>query len=262
MNTLNVIKIGGNIIDSESRLAGFLAAFAGIAGPKILVHGGGKIATEIGGQLGIEPHYIGGRRITDAATLDLVTMVYGGLINKRLVARLQTAGCNAIGLSGCDGRVIMASKRPVRDIDYGFVGDLAEESINLGFLQTLLAAGLTLVFAPLTYDESKGGLLNTNADTIAQELAKAASKLRQVQLIYCFEKKGLLMHPDDDESVIPAVTEDEFLQFVARGIVREGMIPKLENAFKAIRHGVRKVIIGQAEDLSQLIAGTAGTHIQ
>jgi acetylglutamate kinase len=262
MTTLSVIKIGGNIIDDGPRLGAFLKAFAGLTGPRILVHGGGKLASGIGERLGIRPNYAAGRRITDAETLELVTMVYGGLINKQIVGALQSLGCQAIGLSGCDGRVIRGSKRPVRDIDYGFVGDLDERSINTGFIQTLLAAGLTPVFAPLSYDESSGGLLNTNADTIAQELARALAGLMPARLIYCFEKPGLLLNPEDDASLIASVNEAEYRQLLVEGIVKDGMVPKLENAFAAIRSGVEKVIIGRAEDLPQLIAGTAGTHIQ
>ena len=261
MNTLTIVKIGGNIIDSPSRLDGFLAAFSAIQGAKILVHGGGKIATQMGERFGITPYYVDGRRITDADTLELVTMVYGGLVNKQVVARLQSVGCNAIGLTGCDGRVLSADKRPVVELDYGFVGDLNADSVNVLLLQSLMNAGLTPVLAPLTYDRHSG-LLNTNADTIAQEIAKAFSNGAAVQLIYCFEKGGLLLDADDDTSVIPSIGEARFRELVASGIVSGGMIPKLENAFAAIRQGVQKVIIGQAEDLPGLISGTAGTQIQ
>ncbi len=261
MSTLTIIKIGGNIIDSPSRLDAFLASFSAIQGAKMLVHGGGKVATQIGERLGISPNYVDGRRITDSETLELVTMVYGGLVNKQLVARLQSLGCNAMGLTGCDGRVLSANKRPVTGRDYGFVGDLDAGSVNVSLLQTLMDAGLTPVVAPLTYDR-KSGLLNTNADTIAQEIAKAFSSNAAVQLIYCFERKGLLLDAGDDASVISTIDATRFNELVSSGVVSGGMIPKLENAFTAISQGVQKVIIGQAEDLPGLISGTAGTQIQ
>ena len=261
MNTLTVVKIGGGIIDSSSRRQEFLAGFSEIEGAKILVHGGGKVATQVGERLGITPNYFDGRRITDAETLELVTMVYGGLVNKQLVSQLQSVGCNAIGLTGCDGRLISASKRPVKTVDFGFVGDLDAGSVNVSLLQSLIAVGLTPVIAPLTYD-GQSGLLNTNADTIAQEIAKAFSKISAVKLIYCFEKTGLLLNAADDSSLISSIGEVQFREFVDSGVVSGGMIPKLENAFAAIKQGVQKVIIGRAEDLSSLISGTAGTQIQ
>jgi acetylglutamate kinase len=261
MNTLTIIKIGGNIIDDPSRLEGFLGSFAAIQGAKILVHGGGRIATQMGERLGITPHYVDGRRITDAETLELVTMVYGGLVNKQVVARLQSVGCNAIGLSGSDGGVLRGRKRPVGKLDYGFVGDLDAASVNVRLLQTLMDAGLTPVLAPLTYDGASG-LLNTNADTIAQEIAKAFSQIAAVALIYCFEKGGLLLDAEDESSVISSIGERGFRELVGAGAVSGGMIPKLDNAFAAIRAGVQKVIIGRAEDLPGLISGSAGTQIQ
>lgn len=260
MKKLTVVKIGGNIIDHPERLQAFVKRFANLSGPCILVHGGGAIATKMGDRLGIAPNYVNGRRITDAETLEVVTMVYGGLVNKQIVAKLQAAACNAIGLSGCDGGVLQAHKRPVREIDYGFVGDLDEDAVNVPMLASLLELGLTPVFAPLSYSE--GGLLNTNADTIAQEVAKAMSSRYAVQLIYCFEKAGLLADPADDQSVIASVNEASFKTFTAKGIVSGGMIPKLENAFAAIHAGVQKVSIGQAENLESLIAGSSGTHIE
>ena len=257
---LQVIKIGGNIIDDEAKLSSFLKAFAAVEGNKILVHGGGKIATEIGRKLDIEPNYVNGRRITDAATLDLVTMVYGGLINKRIVAGLQSLGCNAIGLTGADGSVLPAVKRPVKDIDYGFVGDVTSESINCQLIKLFLQYGLVPVFAPLTYD-GQGNLLNTNADTIAQEIAKAMALFMPVQLIYCFEKKGVLIDAADDDSVINRITKRDFEELKGKEIITGGMIPKLENAFTAIDKGVEKVIIGHADDLSALVSGNSGTWI-
>jgi acetylglutamate kinase len=257
---LNIIKVGGNIIDDESKLHEFLKAFTATEGYKILVHGGGKVASEIGLKLNIEPNYINGRRITDKPTLDLVTMVYGGLINKNIVATLQALGCNAIGLTGADGSVLPASKRPVKDIDYGFAGDVRSDKVNTGLIKLLLYNGLVPVFAPLTHD-GNGHMLNTNADTIAQEIAKAMATIMPVQLIYCFEKRGVLINAADDSSVINQITAQDFSELKEKEIITGGMIPKLENAFGAIESGVNKVIIGHADELSALVAGNAGTWI-
>jgi len=257
---LTVIKVGGNIIDDDTKLAAFLKSFATLSGAKILVHGGGKIATSIGEKLGIESKYVNGRRITDRETLSLVTMVYGGLINKNIVATLQSLSCNAIGLTGADGNILPAVKRPVKDIDYGFVGDVTNDKVSVTMLSRLLHIGLTPVFAPLTHD-TKGNMLNTNADTIAQEVARAMATHMEVQLIYCFEKKGVLADAADDDSVINSITAADFEELKAAGIVSGGMIPKLENAFSAISSGVKKVIIGQAEDLHALYTGDSGTCI-
>lgn len=257
---LSIIKIGGNIIDDPTKLASFLATFTTMNGPKILVHGGGKIATDIGRQLGIEPKYVDGRRITDGATLHLVTMVYGGLINKQVTAQLQALGCNAIGLTGADASIIPAQKRPVKEIDFGFVGDVDSKDINTSVLKIMLDAGLTPVIAPLTHDRN-GQILNTNADTIAQEVAKALSVLFEVQLIYCFEKKGVLADPADEGSVIPKITAEEFDRLKAQGIVSGGMVPKLQNALAAVSSGVKKVVIGDAAELADIMLGKAGTSI-
>jgi acetylglutamate kinase len=256
---LTVIKIGGNVIDDKAKLAAFLQAFAGVSGYKILVHGGGKVATDIGRTLGIEPNYVNGRRITDEPTLELVTMVYGGLLNKNIVAQLQAAGCNAMGLTGADGAVLPADKRPVKDVDYGFVGDVKSEQVNSLLIKTLLQSGLTPVFAPLTYGQ--GSLLNTNADTIAQEVAKAMAKYMQVQLVYCFEKKGVLMDAEDDESAINNITAQDMEELKKNGIISGGMIPKLDNALEAVAQGVQKVVIGHADELAGLISGQSGTSI-
>lgn len=261
MNDLLIIKIGGNIIDDDARLAAFIKQFAPLPYPKILVHGGGKVATAIGTQLGLQPAYHNGRRITDTATLDLVTMVYAGLVNKKIVAGLQAQQCNAIGLSGCDADIIRATKRPVKDVDFGFVGDVMATGVRTDVLDNLLQAGLTPVLAPLTHD-GQGNLLNTNADTIAQEVARAFATHYAVSLIYSFEKPGVLRDVTDNASVISAIHETAFQELVADGTIAAGMIPKLENAFSAIRHGVKKVIIGSADDLAALINGTCGTHIQ
>ncbi len=261
MEQLTVIKIGGNIIDDNTRLESFLEKFAAVEGKKILVHGGGKIATSIGDKLGIESKYNSGRRITDKETLDLVTMVYGGLVNKRVVAVLQGLSCNAVGLTGADGNVMLADRREVKEVDYGYVGDIRQTGINILLLQSLLNNELTPVMAPLTHD-GQGSLLNTNADTIAQEIAKAMAKVMQVNLIYCFEKKGLLRDIANEDSVIEQINEATFGQLKADEVITDGMIPKVENALAAIRSNVSRVIIGHAEDLQALIAGTAGTQIQ
>jgi acetylglutamate kinase len=249
MNKLYVIKIGGNILDDETALAKFLKDFAGIQSPKILIHGGGKVATKIGDQLGIRSNYIDGRRITDGPTLDLVTMVYGGLINKQLVAQLQHLGCNAMGVTGADGNMIKAVKRPVREIDYGFVGDITPNSVNSTLLYFLLKQNVIPIFAPLTYAD--GVMLNTNADTIAYALAVSLSKHFDTRLIFCFEKKGVLKDVKDGNSVFRQLTETSYHQFLKQGIFTDGILPKLENAFAALHAGVKEVLIGEASDLIQ-----------
>ncbi len=260
MDKLVIIKIGGNIVDDEKSLSSFLSSFASLEGKKILVHGGGKIATRIGDQLGIQSKYIDGRRITDADTIDLVTMVYGGLINKKIVAQLQAQGCNAIGVTGADANLLPAEKRPVKEIDYGFAGDVKSASVNPKHWQTLIEGGLVPVVAPLTHD-GKGHILNTNADTIAQELAKALSSLYLVSLVYSFEKAGVLLDAADESTVIPSINPETFTRLKAEQKIFAGMIPKLENAFTAIHNGVQKVIIGKAENIGQLLEGAAGTTI-
>ena len=259
MNTLYVIKIGGNIIDDETRLSSFLRSFASIEGKKILVHGGGKLADKLAAALGIEQQMVDGRRVTDTETLRMVTMVYAGDINKNIVAQLQANGCNAIGLSGADGNLIRAHKRIHPTIDYGFVGDI--DSVNAKLLHNLLDNNLTVVAAPITHD-GKGRLLNTNADTIAQEMAKALSNLYQVQLIYSFEKNGVLLDVNDEHSVIPEINAAYYQELKRKQLIFAGMLPKLDNAFAALQNGVNKVIIGKAEQLNQLIAGKAGTTIK
>lgn len=259
MATLNIVKIGGNIIDDKKRLNDFLHSFAQLKAHKILVHGGGKIASEIGKKLGLTPNYINGRRITDAATLELITMVYGGLINKNIAAQLQQKGTNAIGLSGADGAILKSKKRAVEEIDFGFVGDLNTADVNTATINALLQTGLVPVIAPLSYSE--GALLNTNADTIANVIAMAMSGIMPVHLIYCFEQAGVLKNIEDPTSVIKTLRAEEFIQYQQDNIINEGMIPKLENAFSAVKAGVAKVIIGQAENLHELIAGTKGTSI-
>ncbi len=258
MNNLFIIKIGGNVLDNASALDRFLRDFAAIQQPKILIHGGGKIATAMGDKLGIRSHYVNGRRITDQATLDLVTMVYGGLVNKQLVARLQELQCNAIGLTGADGNVIRAQKRPVKDIDYGFVGDITPRDVNERLLTFLLRENTIPVFAPLTH--ASGYILNTNADTIASVLAVALSANFKVRLIFCFEKKGVLHDVNREDSVIHHLPEQMYRELLDRGAFADGILPKLENAFAAIHAGVSEVLIGEAGDLSRNTGKeTAGT---
>jgi acetylglutamate kinase len=258
MNKLYVIKIGGNIIDDEKKLSSFLRSFAAIDEKKILVHGGGKLATKLAEKMGIEQKLVEGRRITDAETLKIVTMVYAGYVNKNIVAQLQSFNCNAIGLSGVDGDIILAHKRKHPVIDYGFVGDV--DSVNAPLLKNLLNQNLSLVFAPITHDQS-GQLLNTNADTIAQEIAKAMSGEYEVKLIYSFEKSGVLMDADDESTVIASINPGYYKELKAKEKIFAGMIPKLDNAFAALKSGVNKVIIGKAEELDKLMKGTAGTTI-
>ncbi|AFD08559.1 acetylglutamate kinase [Solitalea canadensis] len=249
MDTLYVIKVGGNIIDNEEKLASFLNDFAQLKGLKVLIHGGGKIATEISKGLGIEAKMVDGRRITDTETLKIVTMVYAGLINKNLVAKLQAKGCNAIGLTGADANIIPANKRPVKEIDYGFVGDVDNAKMNGTTLSLLLKTGLVPILAPLTHDQ-QGNMLNTNADTIASSIAVALSANFDVNLIYCFEKEGVL---DGEEKVIPSITHSYFNELKNNGVVVAGMIPKLDNAFAAIGKGVSSVYIMHADALPALI---------
>ena len=260
MEKLFIIKIGGNVLDNPGALASFLKDFRSISAKKILIHGGGKIATRIGEQLGIESQYVDGRRITDAATRDLVTMVYGGLVNKQIVSALQQLGCNAVGLTGADGNVIPAVKRPVKSIDYGFVGDIKNDQVNSSWLNSLVAGGLVPVFAPLTHAD--GVMLNTNADTIASVLAVALSKYYDVRLIYCFEKKGVLEDVNDAASVIHHMPEELYRTLLKRKALADGILPKLENAYAAIHAGVSEVLIGEASDVVRNTGKeTAGTLI-
>lgn len=256
---VHIIKIGGNIIDDETKLSSFLQLFASVKGKKILVHGGGKLATRLADQLGIQQQMVDGRRITDAETLKIVTMVYAGYINKNIVAQLQAHGCNAIGLTGADGNLLLAHKRTHATIDYGFVGDV--DAVNTGLARSLLDQDITIVAAPITHN-AKGDLLNTNADTIAQELATSLAHLYQVSLIYSFEKAGVLLDVNDENSVIPEMGPAYYSELKKQQLIFAGMIPKLDNAFAALAKGVGKVIIGKAEQLPGLIAGSAGTTIR
>ena len=258
METLYVIKIGGNIIDDEHQLHSFLETFASLKGKKILIHGGGKLAPKLAVKMGVQQQMVDGRRITDAETLKIVTMVYAGYINKNIVAQLQSMGCNAFGLSGADGNLVQAHKRKHATIDYGFVGDI--DSINTSLISNLLAQDMAIVAAPITHD-LKGNLLNTNADTIAQEIAKALSQEYTVELIYSFEKNGVLLDVNDEHSVIPKIDPSTYAALKSKELIFAGMIPKLDNAFAALQSGVNKVIIGRAEDLLSLVNGEKGTMI-
>ncbi|MFA6060842.1 MAG: acetylglutamate kinase [Taibaiella sp.] len=256
---LSVIKIGGNVLDDEQSLMQFLNLFASVDGAKILVHGGGKLASQLSTQLNIPAEMVDGRRVTDVETLKIITMVYAGYINKNIVAQLQSMSCNAIGLSGADGNLIKAHKRINTNPDYGFAGDVDE--VNSVFIKKLLEAGLTLVIAPVTHDQ-KGQLLNTNADTIAQEIAQAMSKVYDTQLIYCFEKNGVLKNIHDNESNIPFITKENKQQLISEGIIHSGMLPKIHNAFEALNKGVHQITIGKWDKLSELIQGISGTIIK
>jgi len=247
---VTIYKIGGGIIDDATELREFLELLAQVPGPKILVHGGGKGASTMMRELGLTPQLINGRRVTDAATLDIVTMFYAGKTNKQVVADLQRLGINALGLSGADGNVIQGIKRPVRDIDYGFVGDLLPASINVELLQQLLAAGITPVLCPIIHD-GQGQLLNTNADTIASAVAVALAGAYSVKLHYCFEKNGVLHDVADEQSVIPKINSATYAELKEQGIIADGMLPKLENAFVALNQGVSQVIIGHARNIGK-----------
>jgi len=250
MNELTIVKIGGNIIDSKENLNSFLQKFNTIQGAKILVHGGGKIATEISSRLGIEANMVNGRRITDLQTLEIVVMVYSG-INKSIAAQLNAGGIKSVGVCGADINLIPAKKRTKGDIDYGFVGDVLADEMKTGNWQLLLDAGICPVVAPITADSS-GQLLNTNADTIASSVAQALSHIYNVKLIYCFEKKGVLRNPVDEDSVISKIGIEEYESLKAQKIISDGMIPKLDNAFDALKQSVSKVIIGHALHIEKL----------
>ena len=242
MKTLKVVKIGGNIIDNAEALASFLEAFAKVEGPKVLVHGGGKLATKLATQMGVEVKMTNGRRITDADTLDIITMVYAGKINKTIVAKLQAEKANAVGFSGADGNSIVSVKRPVKDIDFGFVGDV--QKVNTEVLELLLNNNVTPVFCAISHNE-EGLLLNTNADTIASEIAIGFAKKFKTELYYCFEKNGVLESIEDDNSVIEDINTETYEGLKERGIIADGMLPKLNNCFHAIRNKVDKVCIGK-----------------
>jgi acetylglutamate kinase len=251
MQKLYIVKIGGNVIDDEVQLEKFLKDFSHLKENKILVHGGGKVATEISRGLGIEAQMVEGRRITDAETLKIVTMVYGGLINKKIVSKLQSYECNAIGLTGADANLLLAEKRPVKNgMDYGFVGDV--KKVHPGPLIHFLSMGLTPVIAPLTHN-GEGSMLNTNADTVASSLAVGLSANFSVELIYCFELNGVLENFEDKNSVIPSMNEEKYQELKQAGIISKGMVPKMDNSFDAIREGVSAVVICHADDLTDIV---------
>jgi len=246
MDRLTIIKVGGKVVEEPESLNALLDQFQRISGNKLLVHGGGRTATVIAEKLGIETQMVEGRRITDAQTLEVVTMVYGGLVNKRIVAGLQSRGMNAVGLTGADFNLIKAHKRPVKDIDYGFVGDV--DDVNVSELRLLINENVVPVVAPLTHD-TKGQLLNTNADTIASELATELSNYFKVYLFFCFEKKGVLLNPEDESSVIYDLNIQKFNEYREEGIISAGMIPKLENSFRAKMKGVQEILITNPENI-------------
>lgn len=246
MNGITVVKIGGNVIDDPAALKAFLGEFAAIEGPKILVHGGGKLATRMAERLELKVQMVDGRRITDKGTLDVVTMVYAGLVNKQIVAGLQAAGCNAIGLSGADGNAVTARRRAPQPIDYGFVGDI--ERVDSELLRRLLEGGLVPVFSAIMHD-GRGTLLNCNADSVASAVALGAAAVAPTDLVFCFEKAGVLRDPDDEASVIPEITAASYAPLKADGTVSKGMIPKIENALKAVEQGVRSVTIRSSAHL-------------
>ena len=252
---LTIVKVGGAVVEDEAQLRQLLTDFIAIKGAKILVHGGGRRATTIAGKLGIETKMVEGRRITDAEMLEVVTMVYGGLVNKHIVASLQAMGADAIGLTGADANVIQAHRRSLKNgIDYGFVGDV--DKVESSKIAHFIDKNIVPVIAPLTHDE-QGNMLNTNADTMASEMAKAMAAHYDVTLLFAFEKPGVLANPDDDTSVISSITRDDFVRLKADGTISGGMLPKIENALQAIDAGVRRVVITSAK----AIDGQQGTII-
>ena len=246
MEILKVIKIGGNLINNSTSLETFIKHFARIEGPKILVHGGGSLATKMAEKMKIDVKIVGGRRVTDEQTLDVITMVYAGKINKKLVATLQSNACNAIGFCGADGNAIVSEKRPVKQIDYGFVGDVVK--VNTALLGLLIKHHVTPVFSAVTHD-GNGELLNTNADTVAAELAIAFAKNFQTELYYCFEKKGVLLDVTDEHSVVENINQKKYDAFVENNVIADGMLPKLNNCFYAVHQKVQKVCIGNTDML-------------
>ncbi len=253
--TLNIVKIGGNVVDNPEALTSFLSDFSHLAGAKLLVHGGGKEATRLSGAMGIETTMIQGRRVTDRETLDIVTMVYAGLINKRIVSRLQALGCNAIGLTGADGNSLQATRRNPKPIDYGYVGDISPAGVNDQFIEQLINENITPVFCAITHD-GEGSLLNCNADSVASGLAKGLAPYFDVNLIFCFELPGVLADVNDPSSVVPTITAEDRDELVERNIISGGMIPKIDNALESIAAGVKSVAIRQASSLLDYGAGT------
>ncbi len=253
MEKITIVKVGGKIVEEDASLKQLLADFSSIEGKKLLVHGGGRSATRIAERLGIATQMVDGRRITDTPMLEVVTMVYGGLVNKQIVARLQALGINALGMTGADMNIMLSDRRPVTTIDYGWVGDVRRADGDA--LARLIDSGVVPVIAPLTHD-GKGNILNTNADTMAGETAKALAAHFRVKLVFCFEKNGVLRDENDDNSVIPSITPQEYASLRAEGIVQGGMIPKLDNSFATLAAGVEEVIITRASSLHNLDLGT------
>ena len=251
---VKVVKIGGNVIDNEAALARFATDFAKIEGPKILVHGGGKLATRLAEKLEIPTTMIDGRRVTDAQTLDVVTMVYAGLVNKHIVALLQAAGCNAIGLSGADANVVKATRRAANPIDFGFVGDISVEGVDADFILSLIERGVVPVFCSIMHDGA-GTLLNCNADSVASAVAVGVAQKQETELVFCFEKPGVMVDIDNPDSVIAEIRPQSYQQLLADGVVNKGMIPKIDGAFKALNSGVKVVTIKHSEALN-LQSGT------
>lgn len=256
MEQITVVKVGGKIVEDEKSLDKLLSDFVKIQGNKILVHGGGRSATRLAERLGVETKMVDGRRITDDSMLEVVTMVYGGLVNKRIVAALQARGINALGMTGADMNILLSEKRPVKTVDYGWVGDV--KRADGGALAKLIREDVVPVIAPLTHD-GQGHILNTNADTMAGETAKALAQYFDVTLVYCFEKEGVLRDENDDDSVIPVIDKALYAELKAEGVIVGGMIPKLDNSFATLDAGVKEVIITKADNLSDL---TRGTHVK
>ncbi len=270
MKALAIVKIGGSIIDDAAQLSTFLKNFSGLGGHKILVHGGGSQASRLADELHLKTEMVDGRRVTDLENLRVVTMIYGGLISKNIVAGLQAASCNAIGLSGADANLIRAMRRPVlkvvdqigeeKELDYGYAGDLTPNSVNRDQLRALLEMQLVPVFSAITHN-GQGQLLNTNADTIASAIAVAMANFYEVSLIYCFEKKGVLADVANEDSVIQTIDQKRFADLKVEGLISKGMLPKLQNAFSAIENGVKEVLIGKAEELEELLKQKSGTRL-
>ncbi|MDG1652332.1 MAG: acetylglutamate kinase [Flavobacteriaceae bacterium] len=257
MDKLQIVKIGGNVIEDRKALLEFLSDFSNLEGPKILVHGGGKEATQMAKKLGVEVQLIEGRRITDAQNLEIITMLYAGKLNKNIVAQLQALGCNSLGLTGADGNSILADKRPSDPIDFGFVGDLTE--VNQSLFKLLLREGISPVCCALSHD-GKGQLLNTNADTIAATLAAALSSNYEVCLSFCFEKDGVLSDLNDELSIIKTINEEDYINLKSKGVLHTGMLPKLQNCFMALKNGVKQVRIGSPKMITETVNYTQITN--
>ena len=258
METLSIIKIGGKAIEEAQELSAFLQDFANVAGPKILVHGGGRNASQMAQKLGLTPTIIEGRRVTDAAMLAVVVMVYAGQVNKSIVSTLQAYQCNALGFTGADANIIVAQQRNPHPIDYGFVGDIIQ--VNVAPLLGLLEQSIVPIIAPLTHD-GQGNLLNTNADTMTARLAQALTDVYQVNVHYCFEKPGVLQDPQDDASWLPTLNPTQYAEMKARGIVADGMVPKLDNAFQTLQSGVQEVYIMHYRAVAHLTNKLTGTRL-